>query len=131
MNHNTLVVYFNRYGWTINTTHETLIVAGVTNEYMQFTLVAAINGDWVSLHIPDYILDPSPVDETRFFAYLLLTNNNLDAVRFSIQDDTSITLSIDLPAEGLSYESFRMGIDTLMYYAESLYPNLRKVMVLD
>jgi len=72
----------------------------------------------------------SPTDQApaaALYNKLLELNQALMMAKFSIDDDLDVLLSVEYPTADLDKSEFEDALDTLTYYADQHYPELKKL----
>ena len=121
-----LASFFSKYGWSYQFLDSSTIISGFTGDNeLSFTLFSKCSSGWIFFIIASYVrISPgiSAEDLRELGFYLTKLNNQVILVKFAIDDDNlNVVLTVEIPSESLTYESFSSIIDALGYYAFSQY----------
>ena len=122
---NVIQSYLSQYGWQFETTDSNDIVASFGTDTMQFLVVFQLEPPWLRISIPVYLLGlKSPISEQHTLE-LLRANFNTRLARFAIDEHNQVILCLEIyVAQGLEYPQFEIHLDSITFFAETLYPKL-------
>ena len=116
---NDLGQFLMKYGWTYAELNPYTIVTGFQAGTSGFDLNVYLVDDWVLLEIPNLTQQLTEQQQLEASEQLLIYNGEMLGSRFSFEPDGTLSMTIDLLAEGLPYYQFATALDSLSYYAEA------------
>lgn len=119
--------FLDKYGWKYDSLGEETIVSGFAGEKAIFTLYAKATEDWVVLSISPFVESPKPDCLASMLLYLAHLNFHTTLAKFSVDEKENIILTVELPSEGLTFESFVISLETMCFYAEDQHPFISKL----
>lgn len=120
----TLGSYLTQYGWTYEQAGEAVLSTGFRGRDNQFPVFAYLAEAWVLLAIVPFCPPPSPVARLRFARLAMRLSYEMSLAKLALDPEGDVALLVELPAAGLSYEQFALGLDTLTYWADAYYRQL-------
>lgn len=119
---------FERYGWTFHQPDQQTLLVGFQGDSNDFILGTRLHDGWLSFTIPDY-LPPIPAEkQATIYQHLLELNQRIIFVRFALENEETVTIIANLPAQKkIKYDLFAMAVDLITFYADDVYPRLYKL----
>lgn len=114
----TIKGFLDKYGWKYDGLSDNTIVSGFMGEKSKFTLFVKADDDWLILSISPFVGGLKPECSVNIFKYLAQLNFHATLVKFSVDDKNNILLTVELPANGLTFESFVTSLEALCFYAD-------------
>jgi Putative bacterial sensory transduction regulator len=124
----TVETYFSEYGWTFETLGPGVWRTGFRGDYSFFTIFLRLTDTWLYMTITPFV--PAPEDrECRHHTYeaMLYFNREMNLAKFALDEDNDVTLTVELPVTGLSFEVFSEGLTALAYYADDSHPEMLEI----
>ena len=95
------------------------IYRGETNSFRVLTHLAK---EWILLTIYPYVSPPKHKENRlALYAQLLELNHEMNMVKFCIDEQGEVLLSVEFPTENLDDSEFRDAFQILSYYADKYY----------
>lgn len=119
-----LAKYFERYGWEVFASDDGQWQTTFRGELALYPLYVRQADGFVFFSLVPFLLPPKLEAAQAFFAALLRWNRLLNWVKFSLEPDLSVSLSLEIPEPDLSYQRFAEALDLLRYVADGTYLEL-------
>lgn len=116
--------FFERYGWEVFDGEEAQWHTTFKGELALYPLYVREADGFVFFSIVPFLLLPKPEAAQVFYAALLRWNRLLNWVKFSLEPDLAVSLSLEIPAPDLSFERFSEALDLLRQIADGTYLEL-------
>lgn len=120
--------YFTRYGWEFNETEDPdVFVCGfVDSKERSYGLVLTLMEEFITFTVPFRDLPDDPDTRRRLLTRAMRINYDLPVVKLSIDEEATLLVSIELPANSLTYEDFELALDLMTEVVEGLPERLDK-----
>lgn len=116
--------FLERYEWKYEIVDDRSIITGFSGETSTYTLFIKLSDDWVIFSISPFVKRPSNGCRENLLRYLANLNFHALVVKFSIDDDENIVLTLELPINELNYSPFIVSLETLCFYAEQQFQQI-------
>ncbi len=118
--------YFREYGWTFHRPEGTRDwQTAVRGDVAVFRIAVRLTDNWVFFTIVPFVLGPrEPQCAERLYRHLLRLNRDITLAKLALDEDGDVLLTVELPAEALTYEAFCDALGALAYYADDTYVEL-------
>jgi hypothetical protein len=116
--------FFAEYGWEYERLNGNTILSGFAGETSTFTLFVHVCDDWVIMSISPLVERPVDSCRANILGYLARLNFHATLVKFSMDDQDNVSLTVELPVRGLTFESFASILETLCFYADDQYQRI-------
>jgi hypothetical protein len=114
--------YIQDYGWSFTSQDESTWITGWQSEKRAYPLIIELCDTWVRFVVRPIIkLDIEWVQWPDVMRFILELNQSCRLVRLSIEDDGSLSLSLDCLSRDFTYEHFSDALGIIGYYAEHLF----------
>jgi hypothetical protein len=121
----TIESYLDHYGWAFRPIKQGQWLTGWQGEQRYFPLGVSVCESWLTLTIKPFVEWHDGWNRTRDIAnYLMKLNNYCPMVKFALDEQGDICLSLSLLLTHLGFEEFSNSIGILGYYAESLHEEI-------
>ena len=121
----TIESYLDHYGWAFRPIKQGQWLTGWQGEQRYFPLGVSVCESWLTLTIKPFVEWHDGWNRTRDIAnYLMKLNNYCPMVKFALDEQGDICLSLSLLLSHLGFEEFSNSIGILGYYAESLHEEI-------
>jgi len=122
----TIINYFQEYGWKTTLAENGSVVARFLAEKsnVEFNLLAQVSEHWVGLTVFPYLPPFTLERRSEFAQYICHSNLEIKFARLAQTDKDETVLCLDLPTSCLTEDLFRLALDVMVYYADTLYPDL-------
>jgi hypothetical protein len=114
----TVKAFLDKYGWKYDDLNQDTILSGFAGEKSRFTLFVKAAEDWLILSISPFVERPKPGCLENTLNYLAQLNFHATLVKFSVDEKGNIVLTVELPTNGLTFESFVASLEALCFYAD-------------
>jgi hypothetical protein len=114
--------YIQQYGWTFYNESASVWVTGWQSEKRAYPLTIELCDTWIRFVVRPFIkLEIEWLQWPEVMQFLLSLNDTCRLVRLGIEDDGSVSLSMDALARGFTFEHFSDALGIVGYYAEHLF----------
>jgi len=120
----TVKSFLDKYGWKYDSLNQDTILTGFAGEKSKFTLVVKAAEDWLIFSISPFVERPKPDCLANTLDYLARLNFHATLVKFSVDEKGNIVLTIELPTNGLTFESFVASLEALCFYANDQHETI-------
>lgn len=117
----TLITYLNQYGWAFDRADDTTLATGFRGQDNEFRVFINLAETWVVLAIVPFTPPPLPVARLRFARLAMRLSYEMSLAKLALDPEGDVALLVELPAAGLSYDQFALGLDTLTFWADKYY----------
>lgn len=120
--------FLTRYGWSYEELEPGLWrTSFATENDEEFDLYLFTAEDWVHFAVSPFLPPLAEPDRPRLHAALLRINQNLHLARFALDEDGDVNLLADVPAQRLTFNAFAQVLELLVFYADRLAGELRRL----
>lgn len=121
----TIEQYFEQYGWNYERLEPNFWRTGFRGKHNNFRIIFQMTQHWLYVAIAPYIRAPLAEElenrAPRLYYYLLRLNQDMNMVKFSVDEDGDVRLAAELPIENLDYSEFADAINLVAGYADDYY----------
>ena len=119
-------MFLDSYGWKYEVFEKTKILTRFLGEKSdtQFNLIISVSEHWIGLTVWPYLLAPPKEKLNELYKRVCQLNFDLKLARLSLADTGETALCVDIPTLALDEALFHLAMDTITYYADSLYLKL-------
>jgi hypothetical protein len=117
-NFETVKVFLDTYGWKYEEINQDTILSGFAGESSEFTMIVKISENWVVLSVAPLVERPKPECRINTLLYLASLNFHATLAKFSADENGHIVLTVELPVQGLTQDTFLIALEALCFYAE-------------
>jgi hypothetical protein len=130
MTEDTIISYFmqiEQKGWGLREKPTVELWHLVYESYpTEFDVYLSVTDEWVYFQAP--LLKPgamiNPQCREALFAYLLRLNSEIHLVKFSLDLDEQVVLSIEIPSESFDFKAFRNVTEALETYLDRYFTEI-------
>jgi hypothetical protein len=118
--------YFAAYGWQYEYDPVVRVwYTGFRGRTGQYSLFVQLTPEWIVFSIAPLVTAPTdPRCRDKLATHLLRLNFVINMAKLSLDDDGDVILTVEIPAESLTYELFEDALGALSYYADTHYLEL-------
>lgn len=115
---NTITDFLSSFGWDSQLVNGTTIATWFVLESVAFDILIHLLEDWLQIEVPNLLTSVSADESKPLHDLLLDLNGKMVACKFSLEDDDSVSLSVDLPVAQLDLTAFSSSLELLLAYLE-------------
>ena len=113
------------YDWAFAKLSEQTLASGFQTDSTSYDLDVHLIDEWVVLEIAS-LTDPLTEEQQLSISDLLLAcNGEMIGSRFSLEPDGTVSLTLDLPRDDLTFDEFAEALDVLSEYAVTYSSSIR------
>ena len=126
----TIEKFLSNYGWRFEKESDISWVTGWQGDNRSFPLKLELTDTWLSLLVqPLFKMDQRITEWPELMELLLEMNHDCQMIKVSLDENSNITLEIQLFCSNLNYDTFADTLGILGYYAELVYTKLSAKMI--
>ena len=120
--------YFGRYGWSFETLGPGVWRTGFRGDNSSFTIFLRLTENWLYMTISPFVSAPEiPECKRRTYEAMLHFNREMNLAKFVLDEDTDVTLTVELPIVALTFDVFSEGLTALAYYADDAHTEMTEL----
>ena len=123
--------YFDDYGWTFERLDEQTCRTGFRGQNGSFSVLVRTSQHWVIFSINPLMSPPETGWGHATLQTLAAANHHVNMVKFGIDGENDVFLTVELPVEGFGYSHFADALSAISHTADQLLVPLLQANAID